>query len=65
VTDGNDVSIVKGLEVGELVITEGLDRLREGRNVTAVPDEPAADKKAPKGDRPKGEGKKGGKKKAT
>jgi multidrug efflux system membrane fusion protein len=63
VTDGNDIAITKGLEVGDLVITEGLDRLREGRPVTPVAEEAAGEPKAPKGDRPKGEGKKGGKKK--
>ena len=40
--DGMQQAIVKGLQVGELVALEGLDRLREGRLVTLVGDEPAA-----------------------
>ncbi len=61
--DGNDQSIAKHLEPGELVITEGIDRLREGRLVIAVPEEAPTkpgDKPAKKRD---GEGKKGGKRK--
>lgn len=61
--DNNDQAITKGLQPGEIVITEGIDRLREGRPVIAI--EPEAEKKA--SDQPKkpggGEGKKGGKKK--
>jgi membrane fusion protein, multidrug efflux system len=64
--DGNNQSIAKGVEPGEPVITEGIDRLREGRLVVAV--EPEVEKKP--GDQPKkkreggeGEGKKGGKRK--
>ena len=44
--DGEFQSILKGLKPGEKVITEGVDRLREGRAVTMVIDEPVAAKKA-------------------
>lgn len=44
--DGNDQSIAQGIEPGELVVIEGIDRLREGRPVLNVPDEP--EKKGPK-----------------
>ena len=61
--DGNDQSITKGIAAGELVIIEGIDRLREGRPVIAV--EPEPEKKP--GEMPRrqggGEGKKGGKRK--
>ena len=50
-------SITKGLEVGDVVVLEGLDRLREGRLVTVLSDEPAKGEKAPKGERG-GKGKK-------
>jgi len=39
--DGMLQAIAKGLQVGELVAIEGLDRLREGRLVTLVSDDPA------------------------
>ncbi len=39
--DGMLQAISKGLQVGELVAIEGLDRLREGRLVTLVSDDPA------------------------
>lgn len=66
--DGNNQSIAKGLAPGEPVITQGIDRLREGRPVINVPDEPEkkeGKKKqgGPGGGGPGGEGKKGGKKK--
>jgi membrane fusion protein, multidrug efflux system len=57
--DGADQSIVKGLEVGEIVILEGLDRLREGRLVTVVEDDP---NKKPAKKREGGGGGEGGKK---
>jgi len=41
-SDGLQQAIAKGLQVGELVALEGLDRLREGRLVTLVSDDPAA-----------------------
>jgi multidrug efflux system membrane fusion protein len=57
--DGNQQSIAKGIEPGEPVITEGIDRLREGRPVINVPEEPET--KAPAKKREGGgEGKKGG-----
>jgi multidrug efflux system membrane fusion protein len=34
--DGTQQSIAKGLQVGEAVVTEGIDRLREGRAVVIV-----------------------------
>lgn len=40
--DGMQQAITKGLQVGELVALEGLDRLREGRLVTLVSNDPAA-----------------------
>lgn len=39
--DGELQAINKGLQPGELVILEGLDRLREGRTVSLVGNEPA------------------------
>ena len=41
-SDGTLQCVTKGLNPGELVVIEGLDRLREGRTVTVVTDEPAA-----------------------
>ena len=40
--EGDRQAIAKGLRPGENVILEGVDRLREGRNVTMVVDDPAA-----------------------
>jgi multidrug efflux system membrane fusion protein len=34
VTDGDDVSIEQGLKVGEQVVVEGAERLRDGAAVT-------------------------------
>lgn len=66
-SDGTDQAIEKGLEVGDTVILEGVDRLREGRPVTVVAEDPAASgaKKggAGKGGGPGGGGGKGKKKK--
>jgi multidrug efflux system membrane fusion protein len=45
-SDGDLQSITKGLQPGDRVILEGLDRLREGRIVAVVGDEPAGEKKA-------------------
>ena len=42
--DGEFQSILKGLKAGENVILEGVDRLREGRAVTMVTDDPTAAK---------------------
>ncbi len=61
-------AIVKGLAPGEKVVLEGMDRLREGRTVFAVPEDgvkmPASDPNAKKGGDPskKGGGEGGGKK---
>lgn len=59
-SDGSYQSIAKGLELGERVIVEGVDRLREGRLVIAVGDQPAPSAKGTKGD--KGEKSKRGEK---
>ena len=61
--DGNRQSIAKGIAPGEMVITEGIDRLREGRPVIAV--EPESEKKpsAQPMKKREGEGRKGGKRK--
>jgi multidrug efflux system membrane fusion protein len=52
-SDGATQSIAKGLEVGERVIVEGVDRLREGRVVVAVGDTPAPSAKGEKGEKGK------------
>ena len=58
-SDGEYQAIVKGLEPGDRVILEGLDRLREGRMVTVVGDDAPAPKKAVEpGKAPGGESKK-------
>jgi multidrug efflux system membrane fusion protein len=44
--DGDQQSITKGLQPGDKVIIEGLDRLREGRPVILVGEETATPKKA-------------------
>ena len=38
VTEGERVSVTKGVEAGERVVLEGLDRLRDGRQVEIVAD---------------------------
>jgi multidrug efflux system membrane fusion protein len=55
-TAGALQAIEKGLQVGERVVIEGLDRLREGRTVTAVGE--GAPKSAPPA--PKADGRSGG-----
>ncbi len=40
-SDGAHQSVTQGLQSGELVVLEGLDRLREGRLVSVVSDAPA------------------------
>ncbi|MGB8839806.1 MAG: MdtA/MuxA family multidrug efflux RND transporter periplasmic adaptor subunit [Aliidongia sp.] len=40
--NANDVSVVKGLEVGEKVVVDGADKLREGAAVTLPEEKPAA-----------------------
>lgn len=44
--EGDVQAVVQGLKAGERVVLEGVDRLREGRNVTLVGDEPVAARKA-------------------
>lgn len=46
--DGALQAIAKGLQGGEKVILEGLDRLREGRSVENVENQPAKDEKTAK-----------------
>ncbi|MBI5767909.1 MAG: MdtA/MuxA family multidrug efflux RND transporter periplasmic adaptor subunit [Verrucomicrobia bacterium] len=68
-TDGVTLAITKGLEGGEKVILEGLDRLREGRPVTLVAEDgmkapPPMAGKAPGGEKGGDKsGEKGGKRK--
>ena len=47
------MQIVKGVDAGEVVITEGADRLKDGARVT-IPDETARTRGAEKGDRQTG-----------
>lgn len=63
--DGEVQSVVKGLQGGERVILEGLDRLREGRVVTLVTDEVPKPTGTPPAEGKSGEGKKGSKRKQT
>ncbi|WP_414661985.1 MdtA/MuxA family multidrug efflux RND transporter periplasmic adaptor subunit [Horticoccus sp. 23ND18S-11] len=58
-SDGPNQSITKGLEAGELVVTEGVDRLREGRIVVLVGDESAPAAKSGKGGEKGEKGKRG------
>lgn len=39
--DGSQQAVAKGLKPGEIVVLEGIDRLRDGRNVIIVNDAPA------------------------
>jgi multidrug efflux system membrane fusion protein len=57
-SDGNFQAVKSGLNPGDQVIIEGVDRLREGRPVTLVGDEAP---KSPKGEGKGGRGEKGGK----
>ena len=56
--EGAMQSVTKGLDLGEVVILEGLDRLREGRVVTVLSEDPAKNQAAAKGERGGGKGKK-------
>jgi multidrug efflux system membrane fusion protein len=49
-SDGDQQSVIKGLQPGDKVIIEGLDRLREGRLVTLVAEDGVTPKKS--GDAP-------------
>jgi multidrug efflux system membrane fusion protein len=65
--EGQWQSIEKGVAAGDTIVLEGLDRLREGRAVTLVSDEPAGkapDQKAPATKGPGRQGN-GGAKKGT
>ena len=64
--DGIMQSVTKGLEGGENVIVEGVDRLREGRAVSVVSDDPAKAAHSPGGEgAAKGDGAKKKKKKES
>ncbi len=56
-TQGERVLVIEGLKPGDKVITQGVDRLRDGAKVEVVT--PGKPGDAPKGDRSKGEGKGG------
>lgn len=45
-TDGNQVAILKGLDVGEFVVTQGVDKLRDGTKVFVSSDNPVIDSTA-------------------
>ena len=63
-SDGAQQSITKGLQSGDLVVLEGVDRLREGRAVSVVSDDPAKAAHSPGGEgAAKGDGAKKKKKK--
>jgi len=63
-SDGAQQSITKGLQSGDLVVLEGVDRLREGRAVSVVSDDPARAAHSPGGEgAAKGDGAKKKKKK--
>jgi multidrug efflux system membrane fusion protein len=49
-SDGAQQSITKGLQSGDLVVLEGVDRLREGRAVSVVSDDPAKAAHSPGGE---------------
>jgi multidrug efflux system membrane fusion protein len=49
VVDGENVAITAGLAVGDVVVTEGGDRLRDGAKVQLPPDTPTPPKSAPAG----------------
>jgi multidrug efflux system membrane fusion protein len=42
VTEGESVAVVDGVKAGELVVLEGLDRLRDGKDVTVIDEPPKA-----------------------
>jgi multidrug efflux system membrane fusion protein len=44
VTEGERVAVIKGVEAGDRVVLEGLDRLREDREVEIISDPPVAAK---------------------
>jgi multidrug efflux system membrane fusion protein len=52
-SDGDRVAVQKGLEVGEKVVVDGADKLKEGAKIT-LPQEKAATVPVPETDQPKG-----------
>jgi multidrug efflux system membrane fusion protein len=44
VTEGERVAVTQGVQAGERVVLEGLDRLRDGRDVDIIADPPVAAK---------------------
>jgi multidrug efflux system membrane fusion protein len=56
--EGLEQAITSGLQPGDRVVLEGIDRLREGRDVVVVTDGPAPTEKPAAGNRPEGERKK-------
>jgi multidrug efflux system membrane fusion protein len=56
-TQGERILVMEGLKPGDKVITQGVDRLRDGAKVEVIT--PGKPGDAPKGDRSKGEGKGG------
>ena len=42
VTEGESVAVVDGVKGGELVVLEGLDRLRDGKDVKVIDEPPKA-----------------------
>ena len=58
-TQGERVLIVEGLKPGDKVITQGVDRLRDGAKVEVITPGKTASGDGAKGDKAKGEGKRG------
>ena len=55
-TQGDRVLIVEGLQPGDKVITQGVDRLRDGAKVEVITPGKTPPGGSPKGDKPKGDG---------
>ena len=53
------VLITEGLKPGDKVITQGVDRLRDGSKVEVITQDKKPPGEAPPGDKPKGEGRQG------
>lgn len=56
---GDRVLITEGLKPGDKVITQGVDRLRDGTKVEVITPGKTPPAETPKGEKPKGEGKQG------
>lgn len=56
---GDRVLITEGLKPGDKVITQGVDRLRDGSKVEVITQDKKPPGEAPPGDKPKGEGRQG------